>query len=144
MKSTARLGTGRAPDRPGIVGLPVVMDRVRDIARGGTAAILARPGLFVATAGTMVALSTMLPPLVLSVARKPWTYFAFNPWLKNLPSYVASDTPVTQKVEFLSRVALFWFSADGAYGAPEWGFAVDAMDLLRTVVTGLLVAAYLS
>lgn len=92
----------------------------------------------------MVALSIMLPPLVLSIVRKPWTYFTFNPWLKSLPSYLASDAPWSQKLDFLSRVALFWFSADGAYGAPEWGFAVDTMDLVRMVVTALLAAAYFS
>ena len=122
----------------------VAMDLVKAIARGSAAAILARRGLFVAVAGAMVALSIMLPPLVLSVARKPWTYFTFNPWLKSLPSYLTSDTPWSQKFDFLSRVALFWFSADGPYGAPEWGFAVDTLDLLRMVVTAFLVAAYFS
>jgi len=118
------------------------MDAIKAIGRGTASAILARPGLFVTVAGAMVVLSIMLPPLVLWMVRKPWTYFTFNPWLKSLPSYLASETPWSQKVDFLSRVALFWFSADGAYGAPEWGFAVDTMDLVRMVVTGLLIAAY--
>jgi hypothetical protein len=119
-----------------------LMDVVRAIGRGTSRALWRRPGTFAAVAGVVVALSIMLPPLVLSVARKPWTYFAFNPWLKSLPSYLASEGPWSQKVDFLCRVALFWFSADGPYGAPEWGFAVDMMDLGRMVVTGLLVAAY--
>ncbi|MGH7333650.1 MAG: hypothetical protein ACREKS_13075 [Candidatus Rokuibacteriota bacterium] len=118
------------------------MDALKAIARGSRAAIRARPGLFVAVTGTMVALSIVLPPLVLSVARKPWTYFTFNPWLKSLPSYLASETRWSEKLDFLSRVALFWFSADGPYGAPEWGFAVDTMDLARIMVTAVLVAAY--
>ena len=80
-----------------------------------------------------------LPPLVLSVARKPWTYFTFNPWLKRLPEYLASATPWSDKLDFLSRVALFWFSADGPYGQPEWGFAVDGADVVRFVLTALLV-----
>src|SRR5207253_2063239 len=42
----------------------------------------------------------------------------------------------------LSRVALFWFTADGPYGVPEWGFAVDTMDVLRFVVMALLVGVY--
>jgi len=120
------------------------MDAIKAIGRGTARAILARPGLFIIVAGAMVALSVMLPPLVLSIVRTPWTYFAFNPWLKSLPSYLASDAPWTRKLDFLSRVALFWFSADGAYGAPEWGFAVDTIDLVRIVVTSLLVAAYFS
>jgi hypothetical protein len=119
------------------------MGVLRAIGRGTRRAILERPWLFVAAAGTVVVLSIMLPPLVLSVARKPWTYFAFNPWLKSLPGYLNSDVALGQKLDFLSRVALFWFSADGPYGAPEWGFAVDTLDLARMIVTGLLVAAYL-
>jgi hypothetical protein len=118
------------------------VDAVKAIGRGTAGAILARPGLFVTVAGAMVVLSIMLPPIVLSMVRKPWTYFTFNPWLKSLPSYLASDAPLSQKVDFLSRAALFWFSADGAYGAPEWGFAVDTLDLVRMVVTGVLVAVY--
>jgi hypothetical protein len=97
--------------------------------------------LLVVSASVFV-LHALLPALVLSVARKPWTYFAFNPWLKSLPSYVTSSTPVLDKVDFLSRVAVFWFSADGDYGAPEWGFAVDTLDLLRFAVVSVLVGVY--
>src|SRR5262245_33554866 len=111
-------------------------------ARAAGNAIGARPWAFVAVTALMVALDAVLPPLVLSVARKPWTYFAFNPWLKRLPEYLVSDRPIGEKVDFLSRVALFWFSADGAYGAPEWGFAVDSLDLIRMVATGALAGAY--
>jgi hypothetical protein len=81
---------------------------------------------------------------VLAVARKPWTYFTFNPWLKRLPDYLASAAPWSDKLDFLSGVALFWFSADGAYGQPEWGFAVDAGDLARLVVTAGLIAVYVA
>ena len=88
------------------------------------------------------AFHALLPPLLLAVTRKPWTYFTFNPWLAQLPSYLSSGAPVEQKLDFLSRVAVFWFSADGAYGFPEWGFAVDAMDLVRFLAMSLLVAAY--
>src|SRR6266581_3120186 len=63
------------------------------------------------------ALHVLLPPLLLAVTRKPWTYFAFNPWLKRLPEYLTSATPLGEKLDFLSRVALFWFSADGPYGS---------------------------
>jgi hypothetical protein len=114
----------------------------RSIALGVGRAVRERPPLFVATAVAVTALSIMLPPVVLAVARKPWTYFAFNPWLKSLPGYLVSEAPLSQKLDFLSRVALFWFSADGPYGAPEWGFAVDALDLARMVLTGLLLAAF--
>ena len=110
--------------------------------RGIAASVRARPLTVVAVAASVFVLDVMLPPLVLSLARKPWTFFTFNPWLKSLPAYLASAAPPAQKLDFLSRVALFWFSADGPYGAPEWGFAVDTMDLLRFVATSVLVALY--
>src|SRR5213594_3007258 len=95
-------------------------------------------------AAGVVALDVLLPPLVLSVARAPWTFFTFNPWLKSVPAYLASSQPWSEKLEFLSRVALFWFSADGPYGAPEWGFAVDVMDVARFVLTALLIGVYVA
>lgn len=110
--------------------------------RGIGAAVRARP---VATLGVFVAvfaLHALLPPLLLAATRKPWTYFTFNPWLAQLPKYLSSSAPLEQKLDFLSRVAIFWFSADGAYGFPEWGFAVDATDLARFLTMSLLVAAY--
>src|SRR6266702_4833755 len=57
-------------------------------------------------AAGVVALDVLLPPLVLSVARAPWTFFTFNPWLKSLPAYLASGKPWSEKLDFLSRVAL--------------------------------------
>jgi len=110
--------------------------------RGIRAAVRARPVAFLTIAGAVLALDFTLPALVLAVARKPWTYFTFNPWLKKLPEYVISDEPLEKKLDFLSRVALFWFTADGPYGVPEWGFAVDTMDVLRFVVMALLVGVY--
>src|SRR6266550_3655669 len=106
--------------------------------RGLGAAVRARPGATLA----VLALHVFLPPLLLAVTRKPWTYFTFNPWLAQLPHYLVSSAPLDQKIDFLSRVAVFWFSADGPYGFPEWGFAVDAMDLVRFLAMSLLVGAY--
>jgi hypothetical protein len=110
--------------------------------RGIGAAVRARPRTTLSVVGGILALQVFLPPLVLTVTRKPWTYFAFNPWLKRLPDYLVSSAPLGQKLDFLSRVALFWFSADGPYGFPEWGFAVDTMDLARFLAMSLLVGAY--
>src|SRR5437899_4152479 len=110
--------------------------------RGIGAAVRARPGTALAVVGGVLALHVFLPPLVLTVTRKPWTYFAFNPWLARLPDYLVSSAPLEQKLAFLSRVALFWFTADGPYGFPEWGFAVDTMDLARFLAMSLLVGAY--
>ncbi|HTO12873.1 MAG TPA: hypothetical protein VMQ51_14970 [Candidatus Binatia bacterium] len=92
----------------------------------------------------VIALDVLLPPLLLSVTRKPWTFFTFNPWLKRLPEYLVSPTPWSEKLDFLWRVALFWFSADGPYGQPEWGFAVDGADVVRFGVTGALVGVYVA
>jgi hypothetical protein len=113
------------------------------VLRGVGAAIRARPRIFVGAAAGMALLNLLLPPLVLSLSRKPVDYFTFNPWLKRLPEFLASGAvPIEKKLDFLPRLALFWFSADGSYG-PEWGFAVDVTDLARVLATGLLVGAYL-
>jgi hypothetical protein len=110
--------------------------------RGVALAVRARPGALLAIAAAVFALDVLLPPVVLSLARKPWTYFTFNPWLKRLPEYLLSSAPFAEKLDFLSRVALFWFSADGPYGAPEWGFAVDTLDVGRFLAMSLLVGTY--
>src|SRR5438094_2401026 len=110
--------------------------------RGLGAAVRARPGATLAVLVAVFALHVFLPPLLLAITRKPWTYFTFNPWLAQLPHYLVSSAPLDQKIDFLSRVAVFWFSADGPYGFPEWGFAVDAMDLVRFLAMSLLVGAY--
>jgi hypothetical protein len=121
-----------------------VPSAVASALRGVGRAIRARPGVVALVAAGVVALDVLLPPLVLSVARAPWTFFTFNPWLKSLPAYLASGKPWTEKLDFLTRVALFWFSADGPYGAPEWGFAVDTMDVARFGLTALLIGVYVA
>lgn len=110
--------------------------------RGIVTAVRARPLAVIAIALGVFALDVILPPIVLSLARAPWTFFTFNPWLKSLPGYLVSPAPLEHKLDFLSRVALFWFSADGPYGAPEWGFAVDTMDVLRFLAMATLIALY--
>ena len=115
---------------------------VRTAARGIGHTLRVRPCAIGLVAAGVLALDVLMPPLLLSVARKPWTYFTFNPWLKRLPEYLTSSTPWSEKLDFLSRVALFWFSADGPYGQPEWGFAVDGSDVVRFLLTALLVGVY--
>jgi hypothetical protein len=114
------------------------------VARGIARAVRARWLALGVTVVAVLALDVMLPPLVLSLARKPWTYFTFNPWLKRAPEYLVSSTPWTEKLGFLSRVSLFWFSADGPYGQPEWGFAVDGADVVRFLITALLIGLYVA
>lgn len=106
-------------------------------------AIRARPGTFVGAAAAVFLLDVLLPPIVLSLARKPVDYFTFNPWLPKLPEFVASSAVTLQrKLEFLPGLALFWFSSDGPMGEPEWGFAVTVTDLARFLALGLLFGAY--
>jgi hypothetical protein len=93
----------------------------------------------------LFALHLLLPLLVLSLFRKPWDYFTFNPWLWKLPQYLASSAvPMQRKLEFLPNLALFWFSADSPYGGVEWGFAVDVRGLARIIFTSLLLGAYVA
>ena len=111
--------------------------------RGMGAAFRARPRTFLAVALAVFLLNLLLPPVLLSLVRKPWTYFAFNAWLPNLPAFLASsEVPLKRKLEFLPNLALFWFNADGPYGSVEWGYAVDVTDLVRFVFISLLVGAY--
>jgi hypothetical protein len=112
------------------------------VVRGILGAIRGHPRVFLAVAATVLVLSILGPPAVLSVARKPVDYFTFNPWLKLLPAYVLSPRiPFGQKLDKLPALALFWFSADSPYGV-EWGFAVDVTDLARILLLAGLFGAY--
>jgi hypothetical protein len=119
-----------------------LLHAVRKMLAGIAAAVRARTKTFAGVALAVFALDVFLPPLVLSVTRKPWDYFTFNPWLKRLPEYLfSSDVSIARKLEFLPNLYLFSFSADGLFG-PEWGFAVTVGDLLRFVFMSLLFGAY--
>ncbi len=111
--------------------------------RGIAGALRSRLGVFVAVATGVFALDIFLPPAVLSIARKPLDYFAFNAWLPQLPGYLfSSEIPVQRKLEFLPNLALFWFSADSPFGGVDWGFAVTVSDLLRVMLLSLLFGLY--
>ncbi len=119
-----------------------MLGSVMGVPRGIGRAIKARLKVFAAVAVSVFLLDVFLPPLVLSLVRKPWDYFTFNPWLKRLPEYLASATiPLEKKLEFLPNLALFWFTADGPF-VPEWGFAVTVSDLFRFVFMSVLFGAY--
>jgi hypothetical protein len=106
-------------------------------------ALRSRYGVFVAATMTVFALDVFVPPAVLSIARKPFDYFTFNPWLPLLPGYLfGSEVPLQQKIEFLPNLALFWFSADSPFGGVDWGFAVTLSDLLRFLLLSLLFGLY--
>jgi hypothetical protein len=121
----------------------IVAVAVLRVLRGIAAALRGRPGVFVLVAASVLALYVLLPPLVLSVVRKPFDYFTFNAWLSELPSYLAASNIMLQrKLEFLPNLAIFWFSADSPYGGVDWGFAVTVSDLLRFLVMSMLFGLY--
>jgi hypothetical protein len=111
--------------------------------RGVGRAVRLRTGLFIAAAAGVLTLELLLPPVVLSIARKPVDYFAFNAWLPELPAYIlSSDVLLQRKLEFLPNLALFWFTADSPYGGVDWGFAVTVSDLMRFLLLSALFGAY--
>ncbi len=118
------------------------MSAINRSLRGIGAAVRSRPWLFLAVALGVFALDIVVPPLVLTLARKPVTAFTINPWLPALPDYLASG-PGSLGERFTKAwgLALFWFSSDGSFGI-EWGFAVTAADLARFALMSLLVALY--
>lgn len=121
---------------------PPAMKAVRQALRGIGAAVRARPKVFTAVALGVFLLDVFLPPLLLSVVRKPVSSFTLNPWLKNLPEFiVSSQVTIQRKLEFLPKLALFWFISTGSI-EPEWGFAVTVTDLARFVLMALLFGAY--
>lgn len=110
--------------------------------RGIAAAVSARKRVFVAVAAGVLVMDTVIPPIVLSVTRKPADYFTFNPWLVKLPAYLSQGPgSLGQRLEKVWGLALFWFSSDNPYGV-EWGFAVTVADLARFLLMSVLVGAY--
>jgi hypothetical protein len=110
--------------------------------RGIGAAVRSRPWFFASVALGVFALDILVPPLVLTLARKPMSAFTINPWLPGLPDYLVSGRgTLGERLAKAWGLALFWFSADNSFGL-EWGFAVTTADLARFALTSLLVALY--
>jgi hypothetical protein len=104
--------------------------------------VAARPRLFAVVTVGMLLLHVFVPPIVLSLARQPVDYFAFNPWLASLPSFLVShDVTLQRKLQAVWKLPLFWFSSSNLYGI-DWGFTVDVTDLFRFVVTSALIGTY--
>jgi hypothetical protein len=118
---------------------------MRPLARalgGIRVAVRSRWKVFVAVALAIFLLDVLLPPLLLSVVRKPMSSFTLNPWLENLPDFIVStQVPLSRKLEFLPNLAVFWIISTGPI-EPEWGFAVTVTDLLRFTLMSLLFGAY--
>ena len=118
------------------------MGGVRRVLTGIGRALRARPRLFVGVAAAVLVLDILVPVVVLSIARVPVDYFTFNPWLGNLPGYLASGKgSLAERLGRAWDLALFWFSANGVFGI-DWGFAVTTADLARFILMAALVGAY--
>ena len=118
------------------------MGGLRRVLTGIGRALRARPGLFAGVGAAVLALDVLVPVAVLSLARVRVDYFTFNPWLGNLPGYLASGKgSLPERLGRAWELALFWFSADGVFGI-DWGFAVTTADLARFILMAALVAAY--
>ena len=111
--------------------------------QGIAGAVRSRPGVVAWVAAAVFALDLFLPPLLLSVVRKPFDYFTFNAWLPNLPAYLVGDkVPIQQRLDFIPNLALFWFSADSPFGGVDWGFAITVADLFRILLLSLMFSIY--
>src|SRR5438132_6794858 len=77
--------------------------------RGIFTAVRARARLVLAVTAGVAVFDLVAPVVVLSIARRPADFFTFNPWLRRLPEYLASeDEPLGKKLSFLSNLALAW------------------------------------
>lgn len=111
--------------------------------RGIGRAIRGRPGVFGGVALGVFAFNIVLPLVVLSIFRKPVDFFTFNPWLRRLPEWLASDqATLDKKLDFLSRMAIAWFSADNPVEGVEWGFVIDVPTLFWFLLASLLFGTY--
>lgn len=123
------------------------MDRmrytVRRVFNGIWRCMRRRPRVFVAIVLAVFLLNLVLPWTVLSVARKPWDLFSFNPWLRHLPEWLQSnEAGPGEKLAFVYNLALYWFIADGPSDAPEWGYTATVRDILRFLFIALMFGAY--
>src|SRR5437016_6880672 len=90
---------------------------VGEALRGAWTALAAHPIVFASVTLAVAALNVVAPVAILSAVRKPFDFYTFNPWLKRLPEYFASDNaPLVEKLAKLPDLALFWVSAGSTYG----------------------------
>jgi len=116
---------------------------VGEALRGARTALAAHPVVFASVTLAVAALNVAAPVAILSAVRKPLDFYTFNPWLKRLPEYLASDDArLAEKLAKLPDLALFWVSAGSTYGGAEWGFAVDVTDVGRILVVSALFGLY--
>jgi hypothetical protein len=110
--------------------------------RGIAAAVRSRKKIVWGVAAAVFVFNLAAPVIILSVARRPMDFFTFNPWLRRLPEYLASEEPLSKKLDFLSNMAIGWVSADNGGEGIDWGFIVDVPTLFRIFLTSLVFGAY--
>jgi hypothetical protein len=110
---------------------------------GGIAAALRSRARIVWGVTAAVAVFNLAAPIaILSIARRPFDFFTFNPWLSRLPEYLRSDEPLAKKLSFLSNMAIAWVSADNKVEGIDWGFIIDVPTLGRVLLTSLIFGTY--
>lgn len=108
-----------------------------------SSALGSRRKLFTLVAIGVFLLNVLLPPVVLSVARKPVDFVMLNPYLNKLPEYLSSSEPIGEKISFISKLALFWFVSANPFGT-EWGYIVTLADVIRFTLMSFIFGAYFS
>ncbi len=110
--------------------------------RGIAAALRTQAKVVWGVTAAVAAFNLVAPVAILSLARRPFDFFTFNPWLSRLPEYLRSDEPLAKKLSFLSNMAIAWVSADNKVEGIDWGFIVDVPTLGRILLTSLVFGAY--
>lgn len=110
--------------------------------RGIAAAVRARAKTVLGAMAAVSVFNLAAPVIILSIARRPVDFFTFNPWLRRLPEYLASEEPWAKKLSFLSSMAIAWASADNGGEGIEWGFIVDVPTLAQIILTSLVFGTY--
>ena len=110
--------------------------------RGIASALRTRRRVFWGVAVAVLAFDLAAPVAILSLARRPFDFYTFNPWLSRLPEYLASDEPVAKKVSFLANMAVAWVSADNKVEGVDWGVVFDVPMLSRALLTSLVFGVY--
>jgi len=110
--------------------------------RGIGAALRSRAKVVWGVTAAVAVFNLAAPVVILSIARRPFDFFTFNPWLSRLPEYLRSDEPLAKKLSFLSNMAIAWVSADNKVEGIDWGFIIDVPTLGRIAVTSLIFGTY--
>jgi hypothetical protein len=119
-----------------------VVGAIGQTLRGIAAALRARAKIVWGVTAAVFVFNLAAPVAILSLARRPVDFFTFNPWLSRLPEYLRSEEPLSNKLSFLSNMAIAWLSSDNQVEGIEWGFIIDVPTLVRILLTSLVFGSY--